>query len=496
MKKIIIIGGGTAGWITALLTKQFYPLYDISVIESEEIGILGAGEGTVPHFIEVLEFLNISTHDLIKNAEATLKLGIRFKNWHGDESSYYHTFGAFPEFEIFSQGEFYFLKHLLYSKYIGQKIDLSTNDLSKKLIESSKVPFYLGGNSYTDRRLSQTGHYALHFNASKLAVYLKELALSRNIKRVEGKVTRFIENDNGEISTVVLENGQQEHADFVFDCSGFARLCVGKHYNTKWVSYKDSLPLDTALPFFLPQTDNIEPVTEAIAMKYGWVWKIPTQSRYGCGYVYDSSYITEDEALLEVEEYFKTKINSPRKFKFDAGSFEKTLVKNSMAVGLAQSFVEPLEATSIWVSCLNIIDFLQSNGIENQSQQFHNTFNDRCLRRNQYVLEFLYLHYMTTRTDSKFWTEFREKNRMPDNLQHRLEMLNNVHSEAYPTSIFSERSHLSVADGLRLLDNQLFYDRIKNLDVMSQLSQVNDEFIQTQIDLLKVSLSHQDFLNF
>jgi tryptophan halogenase len=262
------------------------------------------------------------------------------------------------------------------------------------------------------------------------------------------------------------------------------------------VSYKDSLPLDTALPFFLPQTDNIEPVTEAIAMKYGWAWKIPTQSRYGCGYVYDSSYITEEDALLEVEEYFKTKINSPRKFKFDAGSFEKTLVKNSMAVGLAQSFVEPLEATSIWVSCLNIIDFLQSNGIENQSQQFHNTFNDRCLRRNQYVLEFLYLHYMTTRTDSKFWTEFKEKNRMPDNLQHRLNMLNNVHSEAYPTSIFSERSHLSVADGLRLLDNQLFYDRIKNLDVMSQLSQVNDQFVQTQIDLLKVSLSHQDFLNF
>jgi tryptophan 7-halogenase len=494
-KNIHIVGGGTAGWLTALLVKQFYPLYQITLIESDEIGILGAGEGTVPHIIDVLEFLNISITDLIKNADATLKLGIKFTNWNGDQTSYYHNFPSYPDIELYSRGEFYFLKHLLFSKLIAQASDLASFDLQTKLSKKSSVPFYIQGNSYADKSINQCGYYALHFDARKLALFLKELAISRGVKRVEGKVSKLQNNDKNQISMIFLEGGETLSTDFVFDCSGFSRLVVGKHYNTPWKSYKAHLPLDTAIPFFLPVDQNPKPLTEAIAMKYGWVWKIPTQSRYGCGYVFDSSYIDRNQAVEEIKNYFDIDIEVNKQFNFDAGSYEKTLVENSLAVGLSQSFVEPLEATSIWVSCLNLTDFLQSNGVNNDNPGFVQQFNDRCLRRNNSVLEFIHLHYLTQRQDTDFWKNFKVRCPSPEGLEDRIANMNFNFSESYTSSIFSDRSYLTIAHNLDLLDRNMFLQKINSMTISDQLTEIKEDLLNTQKNLLNVCISHQEFLD-
>ena len=502
---ITILGGGTAGWLTALLSQKFYPNENITLVESEEIGILGAGEGTVPNFISMLDHLDLNVSDLVKSCDATLKLGIRFKNWNGDGKDYLHDFGSARELDYkLLGGETYPTLSNLMQVALGKPLD--EIKFTKKLTDLAKVPFRKIDYRYHPQELNpifqveHLGNYALHFNARKLAAYLKEVALSRNITRIEGKLATVDLSEQGNIKSLVLENNQSVPADFVFDCSGFARLLIGKTFNTKWINYNQHLPLDTALPFFIPQCGkSIAPETEAIAMKYGWVWKIPVQDRYGCGYVFNSAYINNDQALSEVEEYFGHSVTSPKTFKFKAGTYENTVVNNCMAVGLAQGFVEPLEATSIMISSINLLDFLQNDGVSNQSESFKKHFNKECLNRNSEILDFLYLHYLTKRDDSAFWKEFRSATTMPESVKDRL----NLWKESPPGSIryeghkmFGTDNWLQVADGLELLDQQASINRLTNLNLVDHITRQLHILNANQQIALHSCLDHFEFLNF
>jgi tryptophan halogenase len=505
-KNIIILGGGTAGWLSALLVKQFYPDENVTLIESDEIGILGAGEGTVPNFIEILDILNIPVSDLVKECDATIKVGIRFKNWNGDGKDYFHEFGAgqgLDHKEINYNQTYPNLSNLI---QIAKGLPLDDLKFIRKLVDKNKVPFskivnYNFPNATNPIfKVEHLGNYALHFNARLLATYLKKLALSRNINRVEGKLASVERLDNGDINKLVLENKKEVLSDFVFDCSGFARLLIGKTFNTKWIDYKQHLPLDTALPFFIPHdAKDIAPETEAIAMKYGWVWKIPVGNRYGCGYVFDSKYIDQDAALQEVEEYFGHSITSPKTFKFKAGTFENTVVNNCMAVGLAQSFVEPLEATSIMISCINLLEFLQNDGVYNESEIFKNYFNKECLDRNSEVVNFLYLHYLTKRDDSPFWKEFRNKTTAPSLVTEKLNRwkespVGTLRYEGH--RMFGTDNWLQVADGIGLLDQQSHIDRVIHLKLLDKIgSQMTILDINQQMTI-NSCLDHFEFLNF
>jgi tryptophan halogenase len=424
MKEICVIGGGTAGWITALSAKKFYPNYNVTLIESEEIGILGAGEGSVPFLINVLNLLDIPVDEIIKECKATYKYGINFVNWNGDGQSFFHLF-----------------EH-------KDGIDSTTGITATDIIP-----------------LNQHGNYSLHFDARLFAVYLQKVAASRGINRVEGKVSKL--NGNNTITGIVLDDESVIPCDFVFDCSGFARLVIGKHHGVTWNSYKDHLPLNSALPFFIPHNNNVPLYTDAIAMKYGWTWRIPVKDRYGCGYVYNSNYISDQEAKDEAEEYFKQTLVFPKVFRFEAGTFEKTLVNNSMAVGLSQGFLEPLEATSIWISSLNLIDFFSSDGLNKIGSDFENNFNDRCLARNNSVLDFVYLHYMTRREDSLFWKEFKVKHPMPSRLKDVLDLLNSSDNLNINFKVFTNKSWLQVAHGLQLLDKNKHIEIFKDFHVPS-----------------------------
>jgi tryptophan halogenase len=463
MKKVYIIGGGTAGWFTALLTRKFNPDYEVTLIESSEIGILGAGEGSVPFFINVLDLLEIPIPDIIKECKATFKLGINFVNWNGDNKSYVHSFIYKDELHNPIHVDDTLIKKLLSLQIkIAESKDTEEISVYEKMAKENVVPFtWTEKDSSIDALpLNHHGQYSLHFDARLFAVYLAKLGESRNIKRIEAKVSKFEGREH--IEKIVLEDGRQLDCDFVFDCSGFARLIIGKHYNTKWQSYMNTCGLDRAMPFFIDHDNDISPVTDAFCMKNGWIWRIPVQGRYGCGYVYNSKYCTDEEALQEAEEFFGQKLTVPKIFKFEAGTFEKTVVGNSMAVGLSQGFLEPIEATNIWISALNVIDFLNCDGINNKDQEFINEFNDRCLKRNTNVLEFVYIHYITKRNDSQFWRDFQKNYPPPERLKIILEQLHQGKNPDIDFSMFSDRSWMQVLHGLRLVDLEKYQTTFKD----------------------------------
>lgn len=506
MKKIIVLGGGSAGWLTSLLVREFYPAFDITLIESEEIGILGAGEGTVPHFIEMLDFLRLPVSALVRECSATIKIGIKFTNWNGDGTSYFHDFRANDDLEewVFDD-QFRFNKLATY--LIGKGTHLDSVNFYARLAEDQKVPFVL--NDLNDVNLANyrdpiaavqhLGNIALHFDARLLAKFLGQVAQQqRRVRRVEGKFAGVSEDSDGNITGIRLENGAYVPCDFVFDCSGFARLLLGKHFREPWIDYKSWLPLDTALPFFIPHDGrNYPPYTESIALKYGWMWRIPVQNRFGCGYVFDSSYITKEQAQQEVEEYLGHAINPPTMFKFQAGTFLNTIVKNCFAVGLAQHFVEPLEATSIWTFSKNLINFLKSGAITHLDDGLRAYINERCRLVIEPVPEFLHLHYLTERNDSPFWREFRAKCQAHAGLEAKRKVWESMplfDADTLPLQMFIAPSWLSVGDGVRFFNRSAFARLAADWDAQ-QLEQQAAFLARKHEHLARACMLHGDFVS-
>lgn len=353
MNRFVIIGGGTAGWLTALTLNKFSPYADVTVVSSKEIGILGAGEGVTPDFNLLMEQLEIPLEGIFSNAKATIKAGIKFINWKGAGDSYTH-------------------------------------------------PFW---NNKT----------ALHFDAGLLANHLKSIAIERGVKHIDGIVkTINSKSYNDDIESFELTDGTILETDFVFDCSGLHRLIIGKHYNTPWIDYSESLPCSRALPFFIQHNEDVSGnlYTESIAMKNGWIWKIPVQGRYGCGYVFDKRFTTDDEAKAEVREMFGD-VEFPRVFDFSAGCYEKTWVHNCVGIGLSSGFTEPLEATSIWIQILSLWHYIEREPSFARDREICNLYSADILLANTFMKDFIHAHYLTKRDDSEFWRTFRTTNVTP-----------------------------------------------------------------------------------
>ena len=347
MKKIIVVGGGTMGWLTALFVRKFYNSdADISVIASSKIGILGAGEGTTPNFPGILAKLGVNENEFLKQTGATKKYGIEFINWKNDNGSFKHNF---------------------------QK---------------------------NERQ------YAYHFDAKLVAEYFKKLSEDRNINYIDGIITGFNENETG-ITQIILEDGNTIDSDFVYDCSGFQRLIIGNHFKTDWKSYEKDLICNSAIAFFLPQENpniqNEKTWTKGIAMKNGWVWGAPLKYRWGCGYVYSDKHTTADEVLAEAEEYFGRKLEVVKHFKFQTGTYEKFWVKNCVAVGLSSSFLEPMEATSLMTSIMELKKLKDFNWDE----KYRDEFNQRMININEQNMLFVRHHYNCSRTDTQFWRDYK-----------------------------------------------------------------------------------------
>lgn len=496
-KSIAIIGGGTAGWFTALMIKNYHPHLNILLVESEEIGILGAGEGTTPHFIDLLADINISLDQVIKYADGTIKNGIKFENWNGDNKSYFHSFVPYQEL---NQVDNYSILSTQLAKYDN----LLNINYPEKLTNEKKVPFIYGKKLTTlDSRLIDyfeiNSSYGLHFNARKLAKFFAQVGLTRGIHRIEGRVIEFIGDEQGYIEALRIDTQSDlVNVGFILDCSGFARLCLGKYYNTEWESYEKYLPMNTAIPFFIPHNNNTAPETISRAMSSGWCWQIPVRDRYGCGYVFDNEFITEEQALAEVEEYYGQKLEVPKIFKFKAGSYKKTLVKNCLAIGLSQGFIEPLEATSIWVAYKNLINFINLNGINSyKSEVFCNKYNNLCLENNRHIRDFIYLHYLTKRNDSKFWQTFRSRHEMIPSVEEDIKIISNFsHVDTILNNkLFQSYSWVQICLGLELLDTKQYKYSYSLMD-KKFVNMLHTWCIDKQNNYIKQSMGHKEFIDF
>jgi tryptophan halogenase len=505
MKNITVVGGGTAGWLTALLLKAHHPNKNITVIESEDIGILGAGEGTVPHFIQALDLIGIPVSDIVKHADGTIKSAIKFTNWNStnEDDYYYHPFGVNQGLNYMSLNTPYF-NHTCLTPLIGmyKGDDFKNINFIDKISEKYKAPMFFERdmealNNNPIFQFKPLSTYAMHFNARKLAEFLKSVAIERNIIRIEGIVKNINSAENGNITSLELENSTTVDCDFVFDCTGFKRLIIGNHFKSKWKSYSDYLPCDTAMPFFIKSdSDKIEPYTEAIAMKYGWVWKIPVQGRYGCGYVFDSRYTNLEKAKAEVEERFGCEIEVPRTFSFSAGCFEEPWIKNCIAVGLSSGFIEPLEATSIWVSTMNILDsVVWLDRLENNDQHDRDFFNEKFVKRNQEIVNFLCFHYMGKRNDSEFWNKWKNKK-----LPEELENLSQRWKRTVPSfadggrNLFELESWIAVAIGIKWIEPEVVKKFIEanNINNISALGY--DDVKRYQNSFIDQCIDHGEFL--
>jgi len=380
--KYVIVGGGTAGWLTALYINKHFSNDQVTVIASSEIGILGAGEGTTPPFIDFLKEVDISEKDLYNNCKATIKTGIKFTNWNGNNDEYFHNF--------------------------------------------------------------TTGLNALHFDASLLAKYFQSVALSRGVKLIDSEVIEPEFKENKDISALILKSGERIELDFLFDCTGFKRMFIGGYYKSNWTEYP--MPCKRAIPFFLPNDgQNLPPYTESVAMKYGWIWKIPVQGRYGCGYVFDSSMTSDEDAKEEIRQYLGHDFVSPKTFNFSAGAYDECWINNCMAVGLSAGFIEPLEATSIWVQIMALRIFVQVF----DKQEAKKKLNSDIKEINEDVLSFLYYHYMSKRTDSDFWKNFTTNNKMPIKLTNLLKSNDMILAlEKYNFNMFNRDSWKAIKNGI------------------------------------------------
>ena len=509
--KIVIVGGGTAGWLTALYANLILPQSKIIVIESEEIGILGAGEGTTPQIIDFLDYLGIPTSKFIKEASCTIKNGIKFTNWKNDNEYYYHNFNLvdhrFAGDEIKNNnGHGYYNNKKMLDIY--QNVPRNSQGLINSLNEENKVSHVLHGFPLEGRdpilSYTMSCNFALHFNATSFASVLKEIALTRNIILIEGKVKKINCKKNNDIESLTLESEEIIKLDFVFDCTGFSRLIIGKHYKSKWISYSDKLPVNSAIPFFI-EIDNkkdIPPFTESIAMKYGWMWKIPTQERYGCGYVYDSSLISEEDAVKEIEEYLGFQPIYPRKnkgsFKFDAGYYKNSWTNNCIALGLSSGFIEPLEATSI-MSTIESLKKIFSNiqNITIRNNDIIKSYNNFIEYQNNNILDFIYFHYMSGRKDTEFWKKFTIEN-ATESLKEIIFNLFYFIPENTPLLyskgiVFKHNSWFEVGLGIGAIKTHLIEDFVKSND-LEKFNSLNIEINESIKQRVKVSTPHNIFL--
>ncbi len=413
--KICIIGGGTAGWLAALWVSKLCPgQHSITVIESSKIGIIGAGEGTTGIFFNIIQNrwadFGINEAEFMRETGATQKMGIRFTNWQGDGKSYIAPIDN--TIEVSEHSDPVLIEHCLTQGM--DRVHLST--ICGNLAEHNL--------SSIDRDLKTTyGYNAYHFDGHRVGQYFKRLALPGCCTVIDSEVAS-VAVDNGLVTSVTLANGESVAADYWIDASGFARV-LSQPLGTGWHSYRQHLTCDRAMPFIIDHQGPIQPLTESRALSAGWMWQIPTQDRMGCGYVYDSRYITDQEAQAEIEAVLGHSIKPIKWIKFDPGRLDQPYTKNTMSIGLAGSFLEPLQATSIHTTVAQL-------QIWHQLMDKHAiTLDQANTQVNGVVDQFadlVQLHYKSGRSDSAFWQHQQRTATRPG-----VEYIRNIVNTRWPT---------------------------------------------------------------
>jgi tryptophan halogenase len=412
VKKVVIAGGGTAGWVAAMaLSKQFGELLDITLVESEEIGTVGVGESTVPPIVSFHNLLGIDEREFMRECAATFKVAIWFEHFGELGNWYLHPFGRYGQSTWMAE----FYHYWLHARAQGSKVPIG--EYCYEWLAAVKGRFALR----EDPRIN----YAYHFDAALYARYMRKQAETRGVKRVEGKIKNVrTRGEDGFVESIELEDGQVIAGDFFIDCTGFRALLIEGALKTGYEDWSNYLPCDTAVAFQTIVNKDPQPYTACHAHTAGWRWVIPVQHRTGSGVVFCSRHMSADEArhILVSESGGDRIVKDPWIVRIKAGRRRKAWNKNVLAIGLAAGFIEPLESTSIHVITTSVARLLKMFPFDGVTEAVANFYNEMAQYEVERIRDFVCFHYKyNERDDSPFWKECREME-VPDTLRDRVEL--------------------------------------------------------------------------
>lgn len=473
IQKVVIVGGGTAGWITAaLMAKTLGKTVDITLVESDEIGTIGVGEATIPPLIHLNNAIGLDEKIFIQETKATIKLGIEFDNWGKLGDSYMHAFGGIGKNFPFCDFHHFWLK----AKQGGNTSnywDYSVNYQAAKKNKFKKLSGIEGTNL-------PGVEYAYHFDAGLYAKLLSTFSQSMGVNRIEGIVNQVNLNDNsGFVKNIVLEAGRIIEGDLFVDCTGLKALLIEQTLSTGFEDYSHWLPCDRAIVVPCESVESLTPYTRSTAHESGWQWRIPLQHRIGNGLVYSSKYMTDEQAKDKLLSHLDGKpLAEPKVIPFKTGVRRKQWNKNVVAIGLSNGFFEPLESTNIHLiqtAAIRLVKLFPHSGIKSMEVT---EFNRQSKIESKQMRDFIILHYkLNQRDDSDFWRAC-QRMEVPDTLTKKMALFaqsGKVFREQ--DELFTEIAWQQVMIGQNLIpqdyhpianslsDEQIF-DLMKNLKIL------------------------------
>lgn len=459
IKKIVILGGGTAGWTAAAMLSSHFKKHvcRIQVVESSALGTVGVGESTIPPFVRLIQNLGIDEQDFIQKTGACYKLGIKFVDWHKKGESFFHPFGAIGK--RIETHDFY----QCWNRANREGNDFSLLDFSPNAVMAAEGRFF-PPHQFPDSAIGGA-NYAVHLDATQVAAYLRDFALEKGVQHTEGKVEKVEQRPDGFISRLQLASGDYVEGDFYIDCSGFRALMIGDALKSPLEDWSDYLPCDHAIVAKTEHKDEIKPFTTATARKAGWSWRIPLRDRVGCGYVYSSRFCTDAEAKSTLMRTLNGPLASePRVIAFKSGMRREIWKNNCLALGLSSGFVEPLESTAIHLIARGLDFFLRFFPDSDCDPALRREYNRRMAMDYEEVRDFIVLHYCATeREDTPFW-RWCKAMPIPETLHERIELFkgHGVVREGVD-ELFRNSSWQSLFEGMGIRPEK-YCPRVDNLD--------------------------------
>jgi tryptophan 7-halogenase len=489
VRSVLIVGGGTAGWMTASTLSRFFPSerLSITVVESEEIGIVGVGEATVPLLLQLHGLLGIDEREFLKATNGTYKLGIEFRDWGRIGGVFFHGFGDYGADIQGVQPHHHWVK----LHQLGDPTSLDDYSLPYAIGRRGRFAIPPPG---TDSPASFF-RYAFHFDASLYGRFLRSYAEANGVTRVEGKIVDVaLRGDDGFIEGVTLADGRQHSADLYVDCSGFRGLLIEQALQTGYEDWRRCLPCDSALAVPSEVVAAPTPFTRSTAQKAGWQWRIPLQHRIGNGHVYSSAFISDDEARdILLANLDGKALAEPRQLRFVAGRRKQAWNRNCVAIGLAAGFMEPLESTSIQLiqtAAVRLVEYFPDLRFD---PAMIAEYNRVTANESERIRDFLVLHYcLTQRTDSDFWRHCAEME-LPDSLKHTIEVFGaSGKLPSHTEESYQDPSWVAIFVGNGFLPKR--YDALVDNIPVDQLRQL---FAQRRAELARIAESmptHEAFI--
>jgi tryptophan halogenase len=448
IKTVVIVGGGTAGWMTATgLATMLKGRCAIRLVESDEIGIVGVGEATIPMIQLYNKAAGIDENEFLKASQGTFKLGIEFVNWGRLGDRYMHGFGKFGQDLWTVRFDQYWQK----MHRLGQARPLAAYSITRTAATANK--FMPARHDLPNSPFRDIAH-AYHFDASLYARFLSGVAQQRGVRRTEGRIVQVSQREgDGHVDAVVLESGERVEGELFIDCSGFRGLLIEETLKTGYENWQHWLPCDRALAVPCESAPRLLPYTRATAHRAGWQWRIPLQHRIGNGHVYCSQHVSDDEAAATLLANLDGRpLAEPRPIRFTTGMRKQVWNRNVVAIGLSSGFLEPLESTSIHMiqsAIQRLVDYFPDQGF---SRTDIDEYNRQGRLEYERIRDFIILHYkLNQRTDSAFWRDCAAMP-VPESLTHKMELFaSRGRLLRIDNELFTEDSWLQVFEGQNLI---------------------------------------------